>query len=60
MLNYLINRFREPSSWMGLFAVASAFGFELTDVQQIALSTFGAIMFGAPNDQLVRVLPRKK
>jgi hypothetical protein len=60
MLNYLINRFREPSSWMGLFAVASAFGFELTDVQQIALSTFGAIMFGAPNHQLNRVLPRKK
>jgi hypothetical protein len=60
MLNYLINRFREPSSWMGLFAVASAFGFQLTDVQQIALSTFGAIMFGAPSDQLSRVLPRKK
>jgi hypothetical protein len=60
MLNYLINRFREPSSWMGLFAVASAFGFELTDVQQIALSTFGAILFGAPNHQLNRVLPRKK
>jgi hypothetical protein len=60
MLNYLINRFREPSSWMGLFAVASAFGLELTDVQQIALSTFGAILFGAPNHQLNRVLPRKK
>jgi hypothetical protein len=45
---------------MGLFAVASAFGFQLTDVQQIALSSFGAIMFGAPDVHLKRVLPRKK
>jgi hypothetical protein len=60
VFKFLVERFREPSSWMGLFAVASAFGFELTDVQQIALSTFGAILFGAPNHQLNRVLPRKK
>jgi hypothetical protein len=60
LLKYLAERFREPSSWMGLFAVASAFGFELTDVQQIALSTFGAILFGAPNHHLSRVLPRRK
>ena len=32
----------EKSTWLGLFAVASAFGFELTEPQQYALAALGA------------------
>lgn len=32
----------EKSTWLGFFAVASAFGFNLTEPQQYALAALGA------------------
>jgi hypothetical protein len=61
MLKYLINRFREHFSWAGIFLVASAFGFELTEFQQYALTFLGMSLFGAPDENLKRLFrPKKK
>ena len=32
----------EKSTWLGFFAVAASFGFELTEPQQYALAALGA------------------
>ena len=35
----------EKTTWLGIFASAAAFGFELTEPQQTALSTLAASLF---------------
>jgi hypothetical protein len=61
IFEFLTKRFGEPFSWAGIFLVASAFGFELTEFQQYALTFLGMSLFGAPDDKLKRLLrPKKK
>jgi len=52
ILFWLISRFKEPYSWAGFFMVASAFGFELTSQQQLALSVFGMALCGTPDEKI--------
>ena len=51
MKEFLLRRFAEPSTWLGLFAVAASFGVDLTDVQQTAIAGFGALMCAIPDKQ---------
>jgi hypothetical protein len=60
LFQFLLNRFREPFTWIGAFAVASAFGFELSDTQQAAITLFGMALMGSPDDKLAKLLPKKR
>lgn len=51
MKEWLLRRFAEKSTWMGGLAVAVAFGVPLTEVQQAALATFGALLCMTPDTQ---------
>ena len=42
MKEWIIGWLAEKSTWLGFFAVASAFGFSLTEPQQYALAALGA------------------
>ena len=45
-MNYLIARFKEPSTWGALFAVGSAFfGLDLTQDQQAAVTMLAGAIF---------------
>jgi hypothetical protein len=46
-MNWLISRFKEPSTYIGLFAVASAFfNIELTPEQKDAVMTLSIALLG--------------
>jgi hypothetical protein len=51
MKDFFIKRFKEPSTWAGLMLVGSAFGMDLTDQQQYAISALGMALMGAPDKQ---------
>ena len=45
-MNWLINRLREPSTWVALFAIGSAFfGLDLTPDQQAAVTMLAGAIF---------------
>lgn len=47
MKDFLIDRLKEPSTWLGLFAVGSAFfGIDLTEQQQHAAELLGIALLG--------------
>ena len=46
-MQYLIDRFKEPSSWRGVIALAMAFGLQLSPDQQIAIISVGLGLIGA-------------
>ena len=60
MLQFILNRFREPSSWFGLMLIGSAFGMDLTETQQNAIMYFGMAMCAAPDVKLDEIIKRKK
>lgn len=60
ILSYLQNRLREKSTWIGIFMVASAWGFNLTPEQVAALSFLGMALAGAPGDTMQRLSPPKQ
>jgi hypothetical protein len=60
VFKFLVERFGERFSWAGIFLVASAFGFELTEFQQYALTFLGMALFGAPDERLKQLLKPKK
>jgi hypothetical protein len=60
VFKFLVERFGERFSWTGIFLVASAFGFELTEFQQYALTFLGMALFGAPDERLKQLLKPKK
>ena len=45
-MQYLIDRFKEPSSWRGAIALAMAFGLQLSPDQQTAIITVGLGIMG--------------
>jgi hypothetical protein len=51
MKNFILNRFKEPSTWAGVFLIASAWGLTFTPEQQYALTTFGVALMGTPDKQ---------
>lgn len=51
MKNFLQNRFTEPSTWIGIFLISSAWGISFTPEQQYALTTFGIALIGIPDKQ---------
>lgn len=55
VLSYLQNRLREKSTWIGIFMVASAWGFNLTPEQVAALSFLGMALAGAPGDTMQKL-----
>jgi len=55
-MRYLIHRFREPSSWIGIMLVLGAFGIHLNFEQQSAISFLGMSLFGAPDEMLKKLL----
>lgn len=60
MKEFLIRRFKEPSTWGGLMLVGSAFGMDLTEQQQFALSFLGMALAGAPDDSFDKIARRFK
>lgn len=60
MLQFLLNRFKEPTSWMAAFLVASSFGFDLTETQQNAITIFGMAMFAAPESKVDELIKKSK
>lgn len=45
MKTWIINWLSEKTTWLGFFAVGSAFGFDLSEPQQTALAALGASLF---------------
>lgn len=63
MLQFILNRFKEPTSWIAAMILAGSFGFELSDAQQNAITIFGMAMFAAPEakvDELIKKTKSKK
>lgn len=63
MLSFVLNRFKEPTSWFAIMLLASSFGLELSDAQQNAITIFGMAMFAAPEakvDELIKKSKTKK
>jgi hypothetical protein len=63
MLQFILNRFKEPTSWFAVMLLAGSFGFELSDAQQNAITIFGMAMFAAPEskvDELIKKTKTKK
>lgn len=57
MKKFILNRFREKSTYIGLFMILSAFcGLDLTEAQQMAIVYFGMAMMAAPENNLKQVL----
>lgn len=52
MKDFFINRFKESSTWFGLFLVLGAFGLDFSEEQRNALTIFGMCMAGAPQGKL--------
>ena len=52
LLQFTLNRFKESSSWIGIFMVLSSFGLELNDIQQNAIIFFGMAFLGTPQVSL--------
>lgn len=48
-LNFILNRFKEETTWFGLLAVAGSFGLNLSDQQHDAIILFGMAMCASPN-----------
>lgn len=44
MKDWLISRFGETSTWLGLFGVAATFGMQLTQPQETAIASFAALL----------------
>lgn len=51
MKGFILRRLAEPSTWAGLFLVASAWGLQFTEPQQAALTVLGMALAGAPDKQ---------
>lgn len=47
MKDFLLNRFKEPSTWRGLTLVATAFGMNLSPDQSYAIASLGLALAGA-------------
>lgn len=45
MKTWITNWLSEKTTWLGLFAVGSAFGFDMSEAQQTALAALGASLF---------------
>lgn len=45
MKNWIIEWLSEKSTWLGFFAVGSAFGFNLSEAQQTALAALAVTFF---------------
>jgi len=60
MLQFILNRFKEPTSWFAAFLVASSFGLELSDAQQNAITIFGMAMFAAPESKVDELIKKSK
>jgi hypothetical protein len=46
MVDYFLNRLKERSTWLGLIAVATAFGLHLSPDQQLAIAQLGLALAG--------------
>lgn len=51
MQEFIIKRLQEPSTWGGIMLCLSAFGMDLTQEQQYALSILGLALVGSPDKQ---------
>lgn len=51
MVEFILKRFKEPSTWAGLMLVATSFGMDITDQQQYAITMFGMALMGVPDKQ---------
>jgi hypothetical protein len=58
ILQFLFNRFKEPSTWAGAFLVAQAYGISFTPEQVTALGAFGMAIMGAPDDSIEKLKSR--
>lgn len=58
ILNFLWNRFREPSTWAGAMLVAQAFGLQLTPEQMQAIGVFGMALMAAPDSSIDKLKAR--
>ena len=47
MLEYILSRLAEPSTWRGIIWIATAFGFALSPDQKEAIATAGMALVGA-------------
>jgi hypothetical protein len=52
LLVYVVNRLKEASTWAGIFALASAYGFHFTPEQVQAITAFGLILVTSPDLKL--------
>lgn len=46
MKNYLLSRFKEPSTWRGIIMIATAYGMHISPDQAYAIASFGMAMAG--------------
>lgn len=60
MLDFVLNRFKEQTTWYGLLLLAGSFGLDLTEMQQNAIMIFGMAMVGAPDLKIEALKPKKK
>ena len=51
IINYLLLRLKEPSTWLGMTLFGSAFFSELSQDQQYAIQTLGIALFSVPDKQ---------
>jgi hypothetical protein len=60
ILEFLKNRLKEYSTWLGILMVAGSFGLKLTPEQQQAIIYFGMALAAAPDGSLAKALAREK
>ena len=59
LLEFLKNRLKEYSTWMGILMVAVSFGLKLTPDQQQAIIYLGMALAAAPDGSLGKIFAKK-